>query len=253
MMRSEKGPAGALFIDDDGSGPGVPVVFVHSFAGDTTHWTAQLAHVRATRRAVALDWRGHGRSDAPPDGDYSIDAIASDIGAALDDLNLPRVVLVGHSTGAAAALAYAGRSPQRVAALMLVGAPGKVPPEAAQQAKVQLEQDYESTLDAYFAPLLRNATPEVAQRLTQAMRRMPRAATLGVFDALAEFDPHRALAAYRGKTLLITSPVDDGPGALHKVATHLAHRTLPGTSHWMQLDAPDRFNALLYDFLSDVR
>ena len=55
------GPAGLLHADDGGSG-GVPVVFIHSYAGDTTHWTAQLAHLRKTRRAIALDLRGHGQS-----------------------------------------------------------------------------------------------------------------------------------------------------------------------------------------------
>ena len=45
------GPQGTLFVDDGGSG-GVPVVFLHSFAGDTTHWTAQLEHLRTNRRAI---------------------------------------------------------------------------------------------------------------------------------------------------------------------------------------------------------
>jgi pimeloyl-ACP methyl ester carboxylesterase len=60
-VKQVAGPSGSLHVDDGGSG-GIPVVFVHSFAGSTEHWSAQLAHLRKTRRAVALDLHGHGQS-----------------------------------------------------------------------------------------------------------------------------------------------------------------------------------------------
>ena len=49
-----------IFVDDGGAGS-VSVVFVHSLAGNTQQWSAQLNHIRTTRRAIALDLRGHGR------------------------------------------------------------------------------------------------------------------------------------------------------------------------------------------------
>ena len=113
------GPAGALEVDDGGRG-GLPVVLVHSLAGNSTHWTAQLEHLRRDRRAVALDLRGHGRSEPPKDGDYTIAAMAGDIAAVVDTLGLDRFVLVGHSMGGGVALAYAGAHPDRVAGLVLV-------------------------------------------------------------------------------------------------------------------------------------
>jgi pimeloyl-ACP methyl ester carboxylesterase len=72
--QSVTGPAGRLRVDDGGPG-GLPVVFVHSFAGTGAHWASQLAHLRPTRRAVALDLRGHGGSDAPPSGDYAVESL----------------------------------------------------------------------------------------------------------------------------------------------------------------------------------
>jgi pimeloyl-ACP methyl ester carboxylesterase len=67
------GPTGALHVDDGGAG-GLPVIFVHAFAGDAAQWSAQLQHLRRTRRAVALDLRGHGRSAPPANGDYRVEA-----------------------------------------------------------------------------------------------------------------------------------------------------------------------------------
>lgn len=115
-----------------GGAGGVPVVFVHSSAGSTAHWTPQLAHLRRTRRAVALDLRSHGQSASPPRDDYAVDSLAGDIAAVADGLKLKRFVLVGHSMGGAASLAHAGAHPERVAGLVVVGAPGKIPAEQAQ-------------------------------------------------------------------------------------------------------------------------
>jgi pimeloyl-ACP methyl ester carboxylesterase len=56
------GPAGALFVDDGGAG-GVPVVLLHSLAGNGAQWTPQIAHLRRSVRAIAVDLRGHGRCD----------------------------------------------------------------------------------------------------------------------------------------------------------------------------------------------
>ena len=58
-----KGSAGNIFVDDGGDGD-IPVLFVHSFGGSTTHWQYQLEPLRGSRRAIAMDMRGHGRSAA---------------------------------------------------------------------------------------------------------------------------------------------------------------------------------------------
>jgi pimeloyl-ACP methyl ester carboxylesterase len=110
QTREIAGPAGMLFVDDGGEG-GIPVALIHSFGGSTAQWAAQLEHLRRTRRAIAFDLRGHGRSDAPADGDYAVASLAADTGAVLDALSLSRVVLVGHSLGAATAIEYAGSHP----------------------------------------------------------------------------------------------------------------------------------------------
>ena len=98
------GQAGALHVDEGGAG-GLPVVFVHAFGGNTTHFTEQLAHLRGEREAIAIDLRGHGRSAAPADDDYRVESLASDIEAAVDALILERFVLIGHSMGGSAAVA----------------------------------------------------------------------------------------------------------------------------------------------------
>src|SRR5918995_1769 len=83
------GPAGALAVDDGGRGE-LPVLLVHSLAGNSAQWSVQLEHLRATRRAIALDLRGHGRSEPPKNGDYSMSGMAGDIEAVVNALGIEK-------------------------------------------------------------------------------------------------------------------------------------------------------------------
>src|SRR5687768_13467790 len=64
---------------------------------------------------VRLDNRGTGDSDRPADKDsYRADRLAEDVEALRAHLELSQMDLLGHSAGAAIAMAYAARYPQRI-------------------------------------------------------------------------------------------------------------------------------------------
>ena len=246
-----KGPAGDLFVTDGGHG-GLPVVFVHSFAGSSEHWKVQLAHVRPDRRAIALDLRGHGKSAAPDNADYSVDALASDVEAVVNALKIDRFVLVGHSMGGAAAALYTGAHGDRVAGLMLVGTPGKTSPDMAQQTLAALNADYQKTMDSYWQSLVKGAKPEVADRLITEGKRVPMDESMAIIDGIFAYNPLPALDAYRGPKLLVDTAQSQSPDSLHNEEPTIPQMMIEGTSHWPQLDKPDEFNAVLDDFLELV-
>lgn len=249
------GPAGAIAVDDGGSLPqgkqSLPVVLVHSLAGNSTHWSKQLEHLRRTRRAVALDLRGHGRSERPRNGDYTIAGMAGDVAAVADTLGLDRFVLVGHSMGGGVALAYAGAHPDRVAGLVLVDPIGdgkQIPPAEAKAYLAGFESNYDSTSQGYWTGI---AGPDSAirKRLLADLKATPREAVVQVLRDVMQFDPDPALARYRGPTLAIVTPQNNMPMSLHRLGTGLPHRIVTGTGHWLQLDKPEEFNGLLDEFL----
>ena len=245
------GPAGALRVDDGGTG-GVPIVFVHSFAGSKSHWAGQLAEFRKTRRAVALDLRGHGQSERPAGGDYAIESLATDIAAVADGLDLHRFVLVGHSLGGAASIAYAAAHPERVAALVLVGAPTRMPPAQARQIIGALQADYDKVMLEFVNELLAGAQPPVDKQLRGEMTSVPRDAGLSLIRAIFEFDPVPALDAYRGPKFAIVTPHDDTPNDLHRIVPGLPYKLIGGTSHWPHMDNPAEFNRILHEFLASA-
>jgi pimeloyl-ACP methyl ester carboxylesterase len=247
------GSAGPLHVDDGGSG-GIPVVFVHAFSGNAGHWAAQLDHLRASRRAVAFDLRGHGGSTAPPDSTgYAVDSLASDIGAVLDGLDLDRVVLVGHSMGGSAAIDYAGEHPERVAGLVLVSTPGKSPAAQAKQVLAAMDADYGKTMDDFWARLLERAKPATKTRIEGEAHAISREASFALIRAIFAYDPTRALKAYPGPKLIVDTEGPDTPGSLHALAPDVPRKVIAGTSHWPQLDQPDEMNALLDEFLKGVQ
>lgn len=246
-----RGPVGRLQVTDGGSLLDTPVVFVHGLGGSAAHWHETMQLLRDKRRAVAFDLRGHGDSDPPsttPSG-WFIDALAGDVAAVADGLGLSRFALVGHSVGASVAIAYAGAYPQRVAALVPVGAIGRVPAEQSVPAMQALRNDYARVTAADWTALLAGAQPDTAQRVRRELQRMPRETVLPIIGGLLSYDPGPALRAYGGPILLIDTPLVDEPHALHRQHPELPRRVIDGTSHWPQLDKPREFASLLSAFL----
>ncbi|HEX7879117.1 MAG TPA: alpha/beta hydrolase [Candidatus Eisenbacteria bacterium] len=245
------GSAGALQVDDGGSGA-TPILFVHSYGGSRKHWSAQLAHVRHDHRAAAMDLRGHGGSTPPSDNDWSIEALASDIGEVADGLGFDHFVLVGHSLGAAAASAYAGTHNDRVCGLMLVGAPGKVARPVARDIMTAMSADFDKVSSDYWEKLLQNAKPHVREIVHEGMQAMGRDPGLKLIQAVFDDDPLVGLRRFHGPVLLISTPHGNSPSDLQNLMPDLPNKMMVGTSHWVQMDKPDEFNLIMDSFLARV-
>jgi non-heme chloroperoxidase len=96
-----------LFYRDQGSGQ--PIVFVASWALDSRAWGPHMQYFNALGcRCIAMDRRGHGRSDDPGQG-YHYDRLADDLAELLDHLNLREVTLVAHSMATGECTRYLAR------------------------------------------------------------------------------------------------------------------------------------------------
>ena len=252
VVQMPMGTAGRInYID---AGPRMstltPVILVHSFAGSASHWDAQIEYLSAKRRVIAIDLRGHGKSDPPPDvSGYSIPALASDIGAVADHLSIKRFVLVGHSIGGAAALSYAQHYPGRVESLILVGAPGRTSAERSGAIMESMRKNYTAVNAAFWNALLDGARPETRAILQEGRSHMSREAALSLIDAAFAFDPVPAMKAYPGPKGIIDTKHGDRRDALYRQMPDVPREVIAGTSHWPQLDRPFEFNRVLDTFL----
>ncbi|MBW4212557.1 alpha/beta fold hydrolase [Enterobacter asburiae] len=117
-----------IYYKDWGPKEAQPIVFHHGWPLSADDWDNQMLFFLAEGyRVIAIDRRGHGRSDQVSEG-HDMDHYASDASAVVESLDLRNAVHVGHSTGGGQVARYVARygQPQgRVAKAVLVSA---VPP-----------------------------------------------------------------------------------------------------------------------------
>lgn len=236
------------------------MLFAHSFAGDVSHWATTLEHLKRSRRAVAFDFSGHGRSPGAV-GAYSIAELSKDIGAVADAGQLDTFVLAGHSMGAAVAAEYAGSHPERVKALVLVDAPpapGAIPADQVKQLHAAVARDPIPVVEQFWSQqMFIDTRAEVKQKLLAGLRAMTRRAAAELTDASLGYDARPALLRYSssgvaGPRFAIVTARNDDPLSLHNAVPGFKHLVIRGTGHWIQLDKPEEFNKALDGFLSTL-
>jgi pimeloyl-ACP methyl ester carboxylesterase len=102
-----------------GKGPKT-IVLVHGWTCDDTSWSAQVPALSKHYRVITLDLPGHGQSESPKDGKFSMDLFARAIEAVRAERRIDKIALVGHSMGTPVIRQYARLYPQHVAALVIV-------------------------------------------------------------------------------------------------------------------------------------
>lgn len=105
----------------DFGGDGPAVLLLHGLAGHADEWAETASWLTARCRVVALDARGHGRSERLP-ADMSRDAVVGDAAFVIEELGIQPVVVVGQSIGGLTALSLAARRRDLVRGLVLVDA-----------------------------------------------------------------------------------------------------------------------------------
>jgi len=149
---------------------GLPLVLLHGITGSSADWQRVAEHLPA-RRIIALDARGHGRSDWAFDEAYGGDQHFADVACALANLGIEQCVLAGYSMGGGVAIMTAAAIPERVAGAVVVDAyphptmspgssriarwvarfdgPPRFDPAIARQFQDQLAEGRESRLDLW--------------------------------------------------------------------------------------------------------
>lgn len=107
---------------EHGDSKGVPLLLIHAWGESRGSFSPVIPLLPDRIHAFAMDQRGHGGADRPPDG-YALADFATDLGAFQDALGLGPSILVGSSSGGYVAQRFALEQPSRTLGLVLVGAP----------------------------------------------------------------------------------------------------------------------------------
>ena len=111
------------------------ILFLHGVGLTARTWDLVCLGLRQDFHCLALDQRGHGDTQWATDGDYDTEALTADVHALVNELELDRFFLVGHSMGGMVALSYATTAAARLRGLVLVdSAPGERTPSPSSAA-----------------------------------------------------------------------------------------------------------------------
>jgi pimeloyl-ACP methyl ester carboxylesterase len=250
------------------AGEGPLVVLLHGFPQFWWTWRHQVPELAAAGyRVAAMDLRGFGASDKPNDvAAYRLQHTVVDMVAVLDALQIDKTHLVAHDWGAAAAWGFASFLPDRLDKFVTlsVGHPlafRNAGIEQRMRSWYMLLFQFEGIAEQWLEenPFLLSGHPDHAAVSKRLAEPGALTASLGWYRANAH---PRSLVGEPSQLPPVTRPVlgiwSDGDPALteRQMVTSKDHvggpwryEKIEGAGHWMQLDAPDKVNGLLLDFL----
>lgn len=254
-VHVEVSPSVQLFYREAGSGP--PILLIHGTGGDADSWFDSFHRLAKSHRVIAYDRRRYTGSSGPtPTSDY-FHAHAEDAAALMGHLKVAKATVVGWSAGGLVAIDLALHHPELVAALVLMEPPFQIqqhvtPSMGASFAKIAL-------LKATRAP---NCAAEAFYRFATKRRdevdtldQLPAATRMAMLKnsaaSLVELDHQEQYTAEQVGTIKIPVLLITGAASrkeflvvMDKLKRLLPHATtleIPNAGHFMQFEAPGRF------------
>jgi len=281
QQRAGRGEYMPYLDTDDGvrlyyeqSGNGLPVVFVHEFAGGYRSYEHQMRYFSRRYRCIAYNARGYPPSDVPDEEQrYSQERARDDIRAVLDALKIDRAHLVGISMGGFATLHFGMAYPERARSLVIGGCgygaePGKREQfqQEAEAAAVRFETlGMEAAATAYALGTtrvqLQNKDPrgweEFRRGLSEHSARGAALTLRGVQKRRPSlFDLVEQMRRITLPMLLMTGDEDDPcietSILLKRTIPSAGLVMLPRSGHAINLEEPALFNQILDQFFHEV-
>ena len=256
------------------TGSGTPVLFVHEFAGDMASWEPQLRGFGQRYRAIAYNARGYPPSDVPPTpASYSQDRARLDILAVLDWLGVERAYVVGLSMGGFATLHFGIHHADRALSLTVAGCGYGAEPDKREQFRAEANatadlierEGIEAFADTYSRGPTRvqfqNKNPRGWDEFRQQLAGHSALGSANTMRGVqAErpslFDLKAQMTGITVPTLVLTGDEDWPcllPGLMLKETIPAAALVvMANCGHTINIEEPDRFNAIVGDFLAQV-
>jgi pimeloyl-ACP methyl ester carboxylesterase len=240
------------------SGSGTPeLLFLPGWCCDHTAFQPQFDHFAAACAVTAVDLRGVGKSDSPPDG-YSIPELADDVAAFCAAVGIEKPVVVGHSLGGMICVELGGRPQPLPSALVLVD-PGPIDPLPA---TVEFFTGFAEQLEGPDGAELRRAyvhdfgtrDEHLARWIVEHMCIPDQHAAAAVIRGVSEWNGREPFERCDVPVLLLRDEVgeDSDVVRLRAMKPDLQVGITVGAGHFHQLEVPEQVNAMIERFLQVI-
>jgi pimeloyl-ACP methyl ester carboxylesterase len=253
---------GRIFYEMAGRGPAL--VLIHDGTLHRETWNAQFAVFARHHRVIRWDRRGYGRSD-PPKADFSH---LEDLLAVMRALKVEQATVMGCSAGSLLSIHFALDHPEMVSALVLVGPivsgfgfsdhfetrGGRGMP--GDDAPVEQKIEYWTSKDPWIMAPESTAARQKTRALLTANRQNLDGS--GRFSGWPDQPALPRLSQIKVPTLIVVGESDipdvhAHAGAIQAGIAGSKRVVLAHGGHLPQVEVPDAFNQLVFDFLKDVK
>lgn len=250
-----------LAFEEFGDPNNSPLIILHGFFASSRNWRQIAVRLAARFHVYVPDMRNHGASPHHPLMDYPV--MAADLLRFMDERGLKTASLLGHSMGGKVVMWLALTAPNRVDKLVV-----------ADIAPVSYKHSFEKTILALKAlplteisnrkqaeTLLAETIPELSyrqfllQNLVLQDGKYCWRVDLDIFHRMASniaaFPNADHLSPYTGEALFIAGADSDfvKPGDIKSLFPEAALSTIADAGHWLHIQQPDAFVALVENFL----
>jgi len=259
---------GQLYYEVEGSGP--PVTLIHAGIANLRQWDPQVPAFARTHRVIRYDTRNFGRTTS----DNVTFSNRADLATLLDHLGVASTAIVGNSRGGTIAVDFALENPERVTALVPVGAGISGLQSTPSPAEQEMWEEYDRRYEARdWSWIVETETSFWVDGPGQGPDRVAPEVRRQVHDWIAQgYLDHEGeelvseplkppafgrLGEIRVPTLVIMGDLDERAtlDACRRLATDIPDARLEvfeSVAHLVNLEQPDRFTRLVTDFLAEV-
>jgi pimeloyl-ACP methyl ester carboxylesterase len=252
-----------LSIHYEIGGTGEPLLLLHGMSNNSQSWREQMQELKDHYTVIAWDAPGYGKSSDPAEEFRSFKEFARILEGLLEQLNLEKIYLLGHSMGAAIAIDFCTLYPHKVKKLILAdptrGAAALDSKVNEQKLKERLfsigNLDPEEIADKRIKALLSpNASKEVYQRVKEIMSQVRPAGYRSVAYSLYYQNQMTLLPTMDVPVLVMcgeldtVTPVKEAE-AIHDQLKNSQLVIIPKGGHLCYQENPEAFNARIIEFL----
>lgn len=222
------------------SGKGRTIFLLHGFLGSADSWQTFIPLLEKKYRLVCIDLPGHGQSDCYG-YIHEMDLMARAVKAVADKMRLTKYVLVGHSMGGYAALAFAELFPENLRGLCLFHSTSYADSDQKKKERGKAIQAVKSNASIYIRASIKNLfNSKNAARLKeeialaqQAAKKTPRRGVIAALEGMKERKSRDVILHFAGYPIMFIIGRYDAVLPMQSLLTQAA---VPKQNNYLLLD-----------------
>ncbi|MFH1196751.1 MAG: alpha/beta hydrolase [bacterium] len=237
----------------------IAIVFVHGWSCDLMYWENQIDHLMLNNKyqIVAIDLAGHGDSGKER-VNYTIESFAKDVEAVVNELQLQKVILAGHSMGGAVILEASRLLKGKLLGLLCVDTAhdlgAKYTEEQRQQYIAPLKENFKENTNHFVRSMFPGtADPKLVEEIAADMSSAPEKIAISAMENLTLYEGTETLHELDAPIIAINADLwPTNVEGNQKLVKSFELKLMKGYGHFLMKENPVLFNQLMDEAITEL-